>query len=157
MNIKKKDNICDRCNQRIHPNFIGYHKCGYANCPVCKKAITNSEYWDHIKSHPAHENDSPQPPRTSFGNRQQNESRSTRYEGGSRNSGSKSFNRDSADAIQLRVGKEYQVDITEIGRHGDGIAKVQGCTLFVKGGHIGEQVKVIITKTGRRFAMARTV
>ena len=117
----------------------------------------NSEYWDHIRSHSGHENDSPPPPRTSFGNRQQNESRSTRYEGGSRNSGSKSFNRDSADAIQLRVGKEYQVDITEIGRHGDGVAKIQGCMIFVKDGRIGEQVKIIITKTGRRFATARTV
>jgi predicted RNA-binding protein with TRAM domain len=155
--MKKKDDKCDRCNQRIHPNFIGYHKCGYANCPVCKNAITNSEYWDHIRLHPGHENDSPLPPRTSFEISQQNKSRSSRYEVGSRSSVSKSFDRDSADAIQLRVGNEYQVDITEVDRHGDGIAKIQDCMILVKGGRIGKQVKIIITKTGRRFAMARII
>ncbi|HYY50898.1 MAG TPA: TRAM domain-containing protein [Nitrososphaeraceae archaeon] len=139
-------------------NLFWTDKCGYANCPVCKNAITNSEYWDHIRLHPGHESDSPLTSRTSFGNIQQNKSRSIRYEVGSRsNSSSKSFNRDSADATQLRVGKEYQVDITEIGRHGDGIAKIQDYMIFVKGGRIGEQVKIIITKTGSRFAMARII
>ena len=62
------------CNLTIHPNFIGYHKCGCANCPVCKTAVTNSEYWHHIKSHPGHENDSP-PQRqmsSNFDNRREN-------------------------------------------------------------------------------------
>ena len=144
--LKKNDNICDKCNQRIHPNFIGYHKCGYANCAVCKNAIKNSEYWDHTRSHPGHENDSPpSPPRTSFGNgrqQQQNKSRSSSGKG-------------STDAIQLQVGKEYEVNITQIGRKGDGIARVQGCIVFVKGGHIAENVKIIITETGSRFAVAR--
>jgi hypothetical protein len=57
------NNICNTCNLTIHPNFIGYHKCGYANCPICKNAITNSQYWYHIRSHPGHENDSPPLPR----------------------------------------------------------------------------------------------
>ena len=142
--FKKNDRICDKCNQRIHPNFIGYHKCGYANCAVCKNAIKNSEYWDHIRSHPGHENDHPQPLRTNFGNGpQQNKSRRSRGKG-------------STDVIQLQVGKEHEVDITEIGTKGDGIARVQGCMVFVKGGHIAENVKIIITETGRRFAIART-
>jgi predicted RNA-binding protein with TRAM domain len=146
-------NKCDKCNQGIHPNFIGYHKCGYANCPICKNAITNSEYWYHIRSHPGHENDSPPPPRTSFENRQQ-QNRGSTYHGGS-SSGSKSFNKGSADATQLKVGKEYEVDITEIGRHGDGVARIQGCMVFVKGGHIREQTKIMITETGSRYALAR--
>ena len=50
---------CATCHQTIHPNFAGHHKCGYANCPVCKEAITNSEYWSHIRSHPGHESDVP--------------------------------------------------------------------------------------------------
>jgi hypothetical protein len=41
--------------------FLGYHKCGHANCPVCKNPIVNSGYWYHIRSHPGHENDGPQP------------------------------------------------------------------------------------------------
>lgn len=69
--VKMKDNNkCDKCNLTIHPNFIGYHKCGYANCAICKNAITNSEYWSHIRSHPGHENDSPPPPRKPFENRE---------------------------------------------------------------------------------------
>ena len=54
------------------------------------------------------------------------------------------------------MGKEYEVDITEISRQGDGIARIQGCMIFVKGGHIGEKVKIIITQTRSRFAIART-
>ena len=149
--LKKNDNNnkCDKCNLKIHPNFIGYHKCGYANCPICKNAITNSEYWSHIRSHPGHENDNPPlpQPRTTFGNRE-------RYS--RRNRSTRSFNRDSVDPTQLKVGKEYEVDITEISRQGDGIARMQGCMIFVKGGHIGEKIKIMITETGSRFAIART-
>jgi predicted RNA-binding protein with TRAM domain len=137
------NNKCDKCNQRIHPNFIGYHKCGYANCPICKNAITNSEYWDHIRSHPGHENDSPPSPRTTFGNRNR--------------SGSISSNRGSAaGAVQLKVGNEYEVDITEISRQGDGIARIQGFVIFVKGGKLGRQVKIKVTEIRSRFAIART-
>jgi predicted RNA-binding protein with TRAM domain len=150
--LKENDNKCDKCNLKIHPNFIGYHKCGYANCAICKNAITNSEYWDHIRTHPGHENDSPPLPRTTPENRQRY-MESSRYDRGSR-----SFNKDSTDAIQqLNVGKEYEVDVTEISRRGDGIARIQGRVIFVKGGHIGEQVKIIITETSSRFAIARTM
>jgi hypothetical protein len=50
---------CARCHQIIHPNFAGRHKRNYANCPICKEAITNSEYWSHIRSHPGHKSDVP--------------------------------------------------------------------------------------------------
>jgi predicted RNA-binding protein with TRAM domain len=159
--LKRKDDKCDKCNQRIHPNFIGYHRCGYANCPICKNAITNSEYWKHIRSHPGHENDgTPQPPRTTFGNidRQGYSGKSSYGVGGKgSSSGRVSLPTGSTGVIQqLKMGEEYEVDITEISTKGDGIARIQGCVIFVKGGHIGEKVKIIITKTGRRFAIART-
>ena len=147
-------NKCDKCNQGIHPNFIGYHKCGYSNCPICKNAIITSGYWYHVRSHPGHENDNPPPPRTSFESRQQQQNMGSTYHGGSRSK--ESLNRGSIDAAQLKVGKEYEVNITEIGRHGDGVARIQGCMVFVKGGHIGEQTKIMITETRNRFAVART-
>jgi predicted RNA-binding protein with TRAM domain len=150
----KDNNICDKCKLKVHPNFIGYHKCGYANCAVCKNAITNSEYWSHVRSHPGHENDSPPPPRTTFGNRQRYIGSSSSYDGGS-NRRSRSFSTGSTDAIQLKVGKEYEVDITEISRQGDGIARIQGCVIFVKGGKVGNQVKILITEARSRFAIAR--
>lgn len=59
-------------------------------------------------------------------------------------------------AIQLQVGEEYEVDIVQIGYHGDGIARIRGFVIFVKGGHIGEHVKIMITEITSRFAIART-
>jgi 23S rRNA (uridine2552-2'-O)-methyltransferase len=53
------------------------------------------------------------------------------------------------------VGEEYEVNITQIGSHGDGIARIRGCVIFVKGGHTGEHVKIMITETRSRFAIAR--
>jgi len=156
-NILKKDcdtnNKCDRCNQRIHPNFIGYQRCGYANCPVCKNTITNSEYRNHIRLlHPVHENDRPLPllPRTTYRNRQRYRNRSS-SSGGSNHSGSnRSLNSNSADAIELKAGKEYQVDITKTDIKGNGVAKIEDRVIFIKGGYIGEQIKIMITETGNR-------
>ena len=58
--------------------------------------------------------------------------------------------------IQLQVGKEYELDTTQIGGYEDGIARIQHCVIFIKGGHIGQKVKIIITETRSRFAIART-
>ncbi|MFL6341989.1 MAG: TRAM domain-containing protein [Nitrososphaeraceae archaeon] len=154
--LKKYDNNkCDKCNIKIHPNFIGYHKCGYANCAICKNAITNSEYWSHIRSHPGHENDSPPPPlQRTFGNRERYRRNTSSNDKGSSNS--RSFNRGSVDVTRPKVGKEYEVDITGISKYGDGIASIQGFLIFVKGGKVGEQVKVIVTEARSRFAIAKT-
>jgi predicted RNA-binding protein with TRAM domain len=46
--------------------------------------------------------------------------------------GNRGFNRGSHTPKPVEVGKEYEVDITEISRQGDGIAKVQGFVIFVK-------------------------
>ncbi|HMH09529.1 MAG TPA: TRAM domain-containing protein [Candidatus Nitrosopolaris rasttigaisensis] len=54
----------------------------------------------------------------------------------------------------VEVGKEYEVDITEISRQGDGIARVQGFVLFVKDGKVGQKVKVKVTEVADRFAKA---
>jgi predicted RNA-binding protein with TRAM domain len=119
------------CNLTIHPNFIGYHKCGYANCPICKNAITNSQYWYHIRSHPGHENDSP--PLT----REKSEVRGEykNYGGAGANSSSaRSFEYSSLGrrpTAVLEVGKEYEVEITQISRQGDGVTRVQGFVVFV--------------------------
>jgi predicted RNA-binding protein with TRAM domain len=149
-----RNNICDKCNLTIHPNFIGYHKCGYQNCPICKNAITNSEYWYHIRSHPGHENDSPPLPRERS---DRGEYRS--YSRGSSNS-SRSFEYSSLGrrpSAVLEIGKEYEVEITEISRQGDGIARVQGFVVFVKNGKAGQKVRVKIDRVGNRSATATIV
>ncbi|MEW5839730.1 MAG: TRAM domain-containing protein [Thermoproteota archaeon] len=54
----------------------------------------------------------------------------------------------------VEVGKEYDVEVTEISRRGDGIARVQGFVVFVKGGKVGEKTRVKITSIGARSATA---
>ncbi|MBI5145747.1 MAG: TRAM domain-containing protein [Thaumarchaeota archaeon] len=47
--------------------------------------------------------------------------------------------------------------MTETSRQGDGIAKVDGFVIFVKGGQPGQDAKIKITQVGRRFAIAEMV
>jgi predicted RNA-binding protein with TRAM domain len=57
----------------------------------------------------------------------------------------------------VETGKEYDVSIIEISRKGDGIARVEGFVIFVKGGQVGQNAKVKITQVGERFATADLV
>ncbi|MFB5600302.1 MAG: TRAM domain-containing protein [Nitrososphaeraceae archaeon] len=57
----------------------------------------------------------------------------------------------------VEMGKEYEVEITEISNKGDGIARVQGFVIFVVGGKVGQNVKIRITSIGDRFAKAEVV
>jgi predicted RNA-binding protein with TRAM domain len=54
----------------------------------------------------------------------------------------------------VEAGKEYDVQITEISRKGDGIARIQGFVIFVKDGKVGQNVKIHISQVGPRFATA---
>jgi predicted RNA-binding protein with TRAM domain len=58
----------------------------------------------------------------------------------------------------VETGKEYTVDVTDTGRAGDGIAKIQGLVIFVKGAKAGDNnLKVKINSVGSRFATAELV
>ena len=74
------------------------------------------------------------------------------YAGG----GSRDFNRGFAPK-PVQVGKEYDVDVTEISRQGDGIARAQGFIIFVKNRKIGQKVKIQVIQVGSRFAIASIV
>ena len=71
--------------------------------------------------------------------------------------GNKDFNRGSPAAKPVEVGKEYEVDITEISRQGDGIARIQGFVIFVKNGKVKQNVKVKVQQVGSRFATAAPI
>ena len=71
--------------------------------------------------------------------------------------GGRTFNRGSPSPKPVEVGKEYEVDITEISRQGDGIARVQGFVIFVKNGRVGNKVKVKVEQVGNRFATATMI
>jgi predicted RNA-binding protein with TRAM domain len=57
----------------------------------------------------------------------------------------------------VEIGKEYDVEVTELSRRGDGVAKVQGFIIFVKGAKVGEKVKIKVETVGPRFATANIV
>jgi predicted RNA-binding protein with TRAM domain len=67
------------------------------------------------------------------------------------------FNGRSPAPKPVEVGKQYEVDITEISRQGDGIAKVQGFVVFVRNGKVSQNVKVQVEQVGNRFATATLV
>jgi predicted RNA-binding protein with TRAM domain len=62
--------------------------------------------------------------------------------------------RDFGGPKPVETGKEYDVQITEISRQGDGIARVQGFVIFVKGARVGQKTKIRVTNVGARFATA---
>jgi predicted RNA-binding protein with TRAM domain len=57
----------------------------------------------------------------------------------------------------VELGQEYEGEIEDISRRGDGIAKIEGFVIFVPNVKKGEHVKFKITKVGRRFAVAELV
>ncbi len=57
----------------------------------------------------------------------------------------------------VKAGEEYDVEITEISRRGDGIAKIQGFIIFVVGAKTGQKLKVKITNVSTRYASAEIV
>jgi predicted RNA-binding protein with TRAM domain len=59
-----------------------------------------------------------------------------------------------ARSAPVEEGKTYDVKIEDIGRDGDGIARVEGFVVFVPDTAVGDELKIKITKVGRRVAFA---
>jgi len=57
----------------------------------------------------------------------------------------------------VEVDKEYEAEIEDISRRGDGIAKIEGFIIFVPNTKKGEHVKFKITRVGSRFAIGELV
>ncbi|MDG6997438.1 MAG: TRAM domain-containing protein [Nitrososphaerota archaeon] len=56
-----------------------------------------------------------------------------------------------------RSGKEYDVQVTELSRQGDGVAKIHGFVIFVQRVKVGQKVRIKIDRVGPRFANATIV
>jgi predicted RNA-binding protein with TRAM domain len=54
----------------------------------------------------------------------------------------------------VQVGQEYDVDIQELSRRGEGIARVQGLVIFVKNTKPNDHVRIKVTRISSRFAEA---
>jgi len=57
----------------------------------------------------------------------------------------------------VREGEEVEVQIEDVGSEGDGVAKVEGYTLFVPGTEAGDRVTVRIEDVKERFGFAEPV
>ena len=57
----------------------------------------------------------------------------------------------------VELDKEYEADIEDISRRGDGIAKIEGLIIFVPNTKQGEHVKFKITRVASRFAIGELV
>lgn len=57
----------------------------------------------------------------------------------------------------VEIGKEYEVDVQETSRRGEGIARIQGLVIFIPNAKQGDHVKIKITRISRRFAEAEVV
>ena len=57
----------------------------------------------------------------------------------------------------VEMGKEYDVEILETSRRGDGIARIKGLVCFIPNTKPGDNVRIRITRISRRFAEAEVV
>jgi len=57
----------------------------------------------------------------------------------------------------VQVDGEYDVEISEVSRRGEGIARIRGFVIFVPETKPGDHVKIKITKISRRCANAVVV
>ncbi|MEM0449527.1 MAG: TRAM domain-containing protein [Methanomassiliicoccales archaeon] len=63
----------------------------------------------------------------------------------------------SREIITIEEGKEYHVTVVDVGKQGDGIARINGLIIFVPGGKPGDEIDIRIIKLGRRCAFAEKI
>jgi len=51
----------------------------------------------------------------------------------------------------VEIGKEYDIDVADISRKGDRIARIHGFVIFIKNGKVGHRFKVKDTELGNTF------
>lgn len=64
---------------------------------------------------------------------------------------------DDSRSDSVSEGETYDVKIEDMGRQGDGIAKIQGLVVFVPDTKVGDEVKIRIKKVGRSAAFGERV
>jgi len=57
----------------------------------------------------------------------------------------------------VEIGKEYDVEVQETSRRGEGIARIKGLVTFIPNAKAGDHVRIRITRISRRFAEAEIV
>ncbi len=57
----------------------------------------------------------------------------------------------------VEIGSEYDVEVQELSRRGEGIARIKGLVTFIPNAKPGDHLRVKITRISRRFAEAEIV
>ena len=57
----------------------------------------------------------------------------------------------------VKVGEEYDVEISDVGAKGDGITKVENFIIFVAGAKKGEKCRIRIKEVANKFAIGEKV
>ena len=57
----------------------------------------------------------------------------------------------------VETGKEYDIEIEDISKQGDGIARIEGFVIFVPETGVGDKAKILVDKVMQRFAIAHKV
>ena len=57
----------------------------------------------------------------------------------------------------VEIGKEYDIEIQETSRRGEGITRIEGLVIFVPKTKPGDKVRIKITNISRRFAEAEVI
>ncbi|MBA7494969.1 hypothetical protein ES702_05547 [subsurface metagenome] len=57
----------------------------------------------------------------------------------------------------VEIGKEYDVEIQETSRRGEGITRIEGLVIFVPKTKPGDKVRIKVTNISRRFAEAEVI
>ena len=83
--------------------------------------------------------------------------RRDRRGGYGRREGGRGYGRPSFPPKPVEVGKEYDVEIQESSRRGEGIARIKGLVVFVPNTKPGDKVKIRVTRISRRFCEAEVV
>jgi predicted RNA-binding protein with TRAM domain len=83
--------------------------------------------------------------------------RRERRGGYGRREGSRGFGEARFPPKPVEIGKEYDVEIQETSRRGEGIARIKGLVVFVPNTKPGDHVKIRVTRISRRFCEAEVV
>jgi predicted RNA-binding protein with TRAM domain len=65
--------------------------------------------------------------------------------------------RDESVSVPVEEGRTYDVNIQDVGRNGDGIARIEGFVVFVPNTNVGDEVQIKVERVLPKFAFATVV
>jgi len=59
--------------------------------------------------------------------------------------------------MEIKLDENFEIEIIDMGENGEGIGKVDGFTIFVDGGIVGDKVKVKLIKKKKHYGMGKII